>query len=131
MPTGLWIDLEFINFIFIERKAEGLNPLPKTFWRKPGSELQSVSSQVLIPQASRLINPFCCKHFTLLIIEIFDMREAIFTRLRQEGIGEFERRVKDLAEHHTHLDAVEEYERRTNRPSRIPGKPCEADEEKK
>ena len=67
LPTGLLIDLEFINFIFIERKAEGLNPLPKTFWRKPGSELQSVSSRVLILQASRVINPFCCKHFGRLV----------------------------------------------------------------
>lgn len=71
--------------------------------------------------------PFCCQHFTDLVIDIFDLREAIFARVRQQAIGEFERRIRNIIEHHHHLDATMEFARRMNRDSRIPGTVCDID----
>jgi hypothetical protein len=71
--------------------------------------------------------PFCCQHFTDLVIDIFDLREAIFARVRQQAIGEFERRIHNIVELHYHLDATIEYARRMNRDSQIPGTVCDID----
>ena len=71
--------------------------------------------------------PFCCQHFTDLVIDIFELREAIFARVRQQAIGEFDRRIRNIAENHHHLDATMEFARRMNRDSKIPGTVCDVD----
>jgi hypothetical protein len=53
---------------------------------------------------------FCCTHFDQFVTGLLDLKEAVNER--------------------RHLDIIEEYNRRTKRPSQIPGSHCDAEKKK-
>jgi hypothetical protein len=47
---------------------------------------------------------YCCRHFTAVISEIFDARDAIYARSTQNALMELEKRVRSIITLHKRMD---------------------------